>query len=320
MSYPGGPGQDMVIPTLDGHQHTEIENLRTGHGKLERRVGDLERGQAELRSGLDGCAEAADSVAGHGDQLGQHEARIAALTARLAWLEGVVRAAGLAPADDLAPDTETRRLAHAAAAGYAAQRGLLNADQRASRKATITYLAKVRAERAEAMTAASAAAEALGVSVAGAPAHDRAAERYRRARATITAADKTLAEHGDVDQRYEKDLALDDAARATFSPTLLEGVNAERKLRERLRARLDGALGHSAILPEWFTVALGPTAPASDPAAWFDAALALLVYRATFGVADPRSPLGVPSATDDQHQRTMRRTVNDLLKAAGMPG
>lgn len=323
MTYPHGQGRtrDIIIPTLDGgHEHSELENLRTDHGKLERRVGQVEADREEIRRGLAGQEELAGTVGGHGDQLAAAEERIAALTVRLAWLESVVRAAGLVPADDLAPDAETRRLAQAAAAGRAARHGLLAEEQRASKKAAITYLAKVRAERAEAVNVASAAATALGQSPAGSPTHTRAAERYKDARAVVTAAETTLAEHGDADVRHERELAADDAARAKAGPLIARGGTAEVALYARLRTHLVDALRRNAILPEWFTCALGPAAPGGEPSAWFDAALSLLTYRAMFAVADPHQPLGVPSATDDQHQRAMRRSVNDLIKAAGKPG
>lgn len=94
-------------------------------------------------------------------------------------------------------------------------------------------------------------------------------------------------------------LAADEQARTAAAPGLADGRLATEELGRALRERVGEAVARAALLPAWFTTALGST-PTRDARRWSDLAVDVIAYRITHGVRDPLDALGPrPDPTPD---------------------
>lgn len=319
MSYGSPYGTAAPAPA---HSHDEVDDVRRDVEELQGKVRDLEDYEQEVRSKLGDhdFGQMAEDVSDHESELRDALGLIKRLTARVAWLEGVVTRAELAPSADLSFTAEDRRLAALAAKGRAASRVLLSEDARAAKRYLIDLVQEAAADNAQAMREAAVAARILAETPTADPEHTRAAAQYAAARARIASTAVTVNNNAERRDEALAELAADDASRTARAAAVAKGAKATATLATRLRTRLVEQLGAHALMPPWFADRLGPAAPSRSPEAWFEAATALLVYRCSFDVIHPLLALGAEPSYRDADRWAMYQQAHTQLRAAAKLG
>ncbi|MDT8915928.1 hypothetical protein [Amycolatopsis sp. PS_44_ISF1] len=290
----GGREDEFAVlsDTVDGMQETFDD--------FESRTG---RELAELRESADSSRDAQER---HESRLDLATRQLERLKQRLLVLERAVRVSEKVPVvdlDDVGP--RLRELAADAERRHTLTAQLMTANQRRPYEEDIALLPKAREALADADEALIAV---LGV-LATTPRTDE-----RRAGAEARLSEVAARRRGVLDRRLPaavKDaeaarqaLDADDVTRTRVLPQIEKAERDWEELHSRLRERITGAIGSSALLPVWFTHAFG-VAPPSGAAGdrWIRASSSVLAYRVTHGITDQALPLGEPPAPDPDWTR-----------------
>jgi hypothetical protein len=212
---------------------------------------------------------------------------------RVQWLERNVRAAsGATPTDLDAADGTLRELAQHAAQGRISETALLvDALRRVHEQRVETY-EQARRQQQDALADALRHSAELAETSINDPAHVEAKASYRAATERMELARMQAAQHQSAAQEARQVLQADDEARRLHEPKIRQGHAARANLQDQLRRRVNRAVSEGALLPAWFTTALGSHPPADNTSEWIDAAVDLLAYRITYQVTDPVVALG----------------------------
>lgn len=211
------------------------------------------------------------------------------------WLERRERRAGGAEALTLEPDQKVRDLATIAEEGRATEAALLTPDMRRTCEADIQRCETARTMRAQRLQQALAASAELVDARYGSPTHTTAMTTFTNEHNMYRHAGMVLRQALGPSASARIKLADDATRRLTATRTIDAGRKAKAELVTRLRTQLAEAVNRGAILPTWFTSALGPMPPRGRHEQWMDTAVDLLTYRATYRVADLVGALGPES-------------------------
>ncbi|MBB4685819.1 hypothetical protein [Amycolatopsis jiangsuensis] len=283
-------------------QDPELLALSDTVGGMQETVEDLEsrtsRDLTELRETVETFTE---THARHESRLDHTARQLERLRQRLLVLERAVRVSEKVPVvdlDDVGP--EVRKLAAEAQRRHALTAQLLTPSQRRPYEEDTERLPQAREALARSEEALIGVLEALAGSERGGPGRAEAQERLpeviARRRGVL---DRQLPAAVQDAEAAHQVLAADEVTRTRVLPQIEKSERDWEELHLRLRERITGAIGSSALLPVWFTHAFGvapPTGAAGDR--WIRAATSALAYRVTHGVADPALPLGEPPAED----------------------
>jgi hypothetical protein len=211
------------------------------------------------------------------------------------WLERHVRKAPDTGTVDFDDDSaETRRLVRAVELGLNAEASLLSVVRHQGLEAVIRRHQTAVQQRDTHCQAVLAATETLAATLPQQKQHSQAAAAFKnavpKAHQTIKSLPKLAADAAEA----REELAEDDANRSEQNPVIEAGQKAARQLRSQMRSRSSDALNSQVMLPTWFITALGPLPPAKDTDGWMETAADVLVYRATYQVADPIVALASP--------------------------
>jgi hypothetical protein len=230
------------------------------------------------------------------------------LAARVEWLERNIRLTETAPEVDLdAAVPQLRELARAAETGNRARAGLLSPSARSGlAEAVQKHTDAVREFRSHREATLQACATLAGTGLHEGV-HGAAVARFQGSVADMDLARQQLGRLAGAALDARRRLWEDDEEQARLAPELVGSDRAGDELNDVLRGRLAEAVGTGALLPGWFTDALGPMPPAHDTAGWMDAAVSLLAYRITYEVTDPVLALGPdPEGTVEPRRRAWR--------------
>jgi chromosome segregation ATPase len=302
---------DRLRRDVDGLEDlpAEVDQLKEKLDELETEHSQgIERLETELRD----TTETADTAAADVESVQQDLRR---LTARVAWLE---RRSQLAEGEEAvaldAVNATMRRQLQALSAASRARLPLLP-DQEYQR---LTYQVQRYRDSLtrlhQARTAALQASETLAETAVDSPEHQDAATRYRTATAEIGTHNQAALNSRAAAEAARPRLEADDHNRAQAAPVLAAGTEADAALHQNLRTRLAEAVSNAALLPLWFTTALGPMPTGPNTQHWIDTATEALLYRITYKVDDqvvllgpkPTQP-GDRRAQYDQLTRDVRR-------------
>jgi hypothetical protein len=281
------------LDTLDGDIATLRDAVAEADHTARSHLADLDRRLDEVEdSAVDGTR------------------RIDDLQRRTRWLEHHLRAADGVPTADLTADPDVVGLAHAERRARERRAAHLpDATRRRHHAAVAAHAGWVR-RRDEVRRAALTASREIAGDGADGPHRADLAQRYREARSALDG----LAEQAGSVRRHADTaraaLERDDAVRTTDAGTVASGTDAGRVLSIRLRTRLTEMVGRHELPPVWFATVLG-LGPPADSAPWFDAAVAVLRYRAAYDIDDAVQALG-PEPTGDAEQSARRRQAWDL--------
>ncbi|MEV8312279.1 hypothetical protein AB0P36_34545 [Streptomyces flavidovirens] len=124
----------------------------------------------------------------------------------------------------------------------------------------------------------------------------------RERAAAVTELGQALAQEQRLTQNLERQaepaaevrraLAADAKVRAEKQGVIAAGEKAEQKLTLALRSRLADVISSRALPPVWFVTVLGSVPPAARTQKWVETATGVLLYRLTYGIADPVVALG----------------------------
>ncbi|RJQ82165.1 hypothetical protein [Amycolatopsis panacis] len=283
----------------EGEHDPELLALSDTVGGMQETVEDLEsrtaRDLTELRETVETFS---DTHARHESRLDHTSRQLERLRQRLLVLERAVRVSEKVPVvdlDDVGP--ELRKLAAEAERRHALTAQLLTPSQRKPYEEDMARLPQAQEALARCDEALIAA---LGVVAATerdrAEAAERLSEVVSRRRAVL---DRQLPAAVQDAEAAHQMLSADEVTRTRVLPQIEKSERDWEELHSRLRERITGAIGSSALLPVWFTHAFG-VAPPSGTAGdrWIRAATSALAYRVTHGVTDQALPLGEPPAGD----------------------
>jgi hypothetical protein len=286
----------------DAEREDEFAVLSGTVDDMQETVDDLEsrtgRELTDLRESVDSYREAQER---HESRLDLATRQLERLKQRLLVLERAVRVSEKVPVvdlDDVGP--ELRKLAADAERRHALTSQLMTANQRRPYEEDIALLPKAWEALAD--------SEKSLIAVLGVLATTQRTDE-RRADAEARLSEVAARRRGVLDRQLpaavkdaeaaQQALDADDLTRTRVLPQIEKAERDWEELHARLRERITGALGSSALLPVWFTHAFGvapPSGAASDR--WIRAASSVLAYRVTHGVTDQALPLGEPPAPD----------------------
>ena len=301
---------DELFAAVDGLRAAAEEADDRDRG-LRRELADLtdrlERGDGRLQQ----------------DRLDLFGRRLERLQQQVQALERAVRVADGVPQADLDDvGAETRALAREAARWDDLHKELVTKEQRARYEEEITRLASVRSAHAECDADLLEVIRILATTDRGSRARGDAESRLR----ALTTRRRTLLDDeipAAVSAAEQAKLALReaDAVEARVVPQLERAERAWHDLQVRLRTRITDALGSNALLPAWFSHALGVAPPSGTSGdTWIRTAASVLAYRVTFGIRDQALPLGPPAAegadTTERRWTWRARLESDLDELA----
>lgn len=310
---------------------SSLRMVRREVDALASRVGDVEETQTnqadqvdELHARLDQIVDAIDDQR---SLLTDVHAQVGRLASRIDWLEHHLhRVADMEPVDldhpDDPEDGTPDDLVHRIQAGQEAESALLGAEERAELEARCASYAEVQREKLQWDQRVVELSRPFADEPA--PGEDRiaAAEEFDEAAGQSETLGDRLRR---ASPRYRSDrdrLARDDDERERAQPAVQAGLDARAELRDRMRDRIEAAVGERALMPAWFTAELGygpPTADAADAAHWLDTAAEVMAYRLAHGIDDPTTALGDLPEAAPPAQRRWRDELAARLAAVHQP-
>ena len=296
-----------------GRLNREVNDLEEGAETASRRLDELEGEVEAHQSRLNETEEHLDDVRG---DVAEASGRLDRLFSHMRWLERAVATAGELPVADLDKrDAATRALAGRVAKARRARGQLLDEGRKAVLRLTAARPDQIAEQNAQAVDKAVEKSQGLLNLDPERREHPRRASEFNEAVKKVRA---TVAEYKEAEQEAQaaqKELDEDAELAERLGPAVMDGEQAQSQLKRRMRARLDKAVADSALLPAWFTNALGHTPPAGQESEWVSTAVDVLAYRVVNGVKDPLSPLGpAPGLTDDAYDeyRDLRRQLRSM--------
>jgi hypothetical protein len=295
----------------------DVDDLGQAIEHLPGRLGAIDQALDNVRLGLRKVENRAVEVEATSHDL---SALVKRLGARVEWLERNIRlqsAAAEAALDDV--DNVEVELSQVAEAGHLARAELLAPAGRSALEAAVTaHSVAVRAQ-VQYRDAALAACEVLADTAREDERHVTAVAEFRAAVVALTEARQRVKELSGPALEAAEVLGEDEEQQVAVADVVAGGERAWTALQARLRTRVADAVGEGALLPTWFTTALGPMPSVQDTKAWMDVATSLLAYRVTYGVSDPITTLGrQPGDTETARRRAwyqqLRRQFNDLQR------
>jgi prophage DNA circulation protein len=278
-----------------------LDELSEDQDTLKQRVSMLETDGIEpLRSSITDLEEATEEVQG---ELAQTRTVVHHLAGRLAWLEHHVRTStGLMAVaiDEASP--ALRNLARKADLAASARAGILPDLQRNRLQAQINRYDNLRRQRQEHLATAVIHSKILSDCPDSGDEHAAASTAFRAAVAQADQLAEQINSTRDDVSNARARLTADDEYRRAHAATITEGEQAKIVLHRKLRQRITDAIGDRALLPAWFTTALGYSPPADGTTQWIAAATELIAYRITYAITDPAVALG-PRPTPGQAMR-----------------
>ncbi len=274
-----------------------LDELSEDQDTLKQRVSMLETDSIEpLRFSITDLEEAAEELQG---ELAQTRTVVHHLAGRLTWLEHHVRtSAGLTAAaiDEAGP--ALRDLARKADRAATVQAGILSDLQRNRLQAQINRYDTLRKQRQQQIATAVTHSKILTGCPDSGDEHVAASTAFRAALTEANQLTEQINSARDDVSNARARLAAADEYWRTHSATIADGEQAKIVLYRKLRQRITDAIGDRALLPAWFTTALGYSPPADGTTQWIAAAAALIAYRITYAITDPAVALGPRPAPD----------------------
>ncbi|MEV4281539.1 hypothetical protein [Actinoplanes xinjiangensis] len=293
----------------------DVDDLQTEQRLLSSRIREVDDHTDELDTGLQEAREAHDELRTDvRDDLATVTATVRDLASSVGWMERRLRAEhDLTPAPLDAADDTLRQLAARARRGNESESVLLTPAQRAAEQREITALDTAVKRIAQDTELAVRQSATLATTAMDAPGHANAAVMFRTLTATIEGTRQQLPRLRKNAAEARRKLEQDDEHREVHGPQVMTGTSARAQLTARLRARLDTAVADGALLPTWFTFALGHQPVAEDVDAWMQLATDLLAYRVTYEVTDPAVALG-HGTHDDPRREAWRTELDEQLQ------
>lgn len=278
---------------------------------------DLRRDFEDLESfTLRARAELSEQVADLDEQVADLTKAMGRLVDKVDWLERQVRSSSSVAEvrlDDV--DQGIRDLAATAEKGRVLAAELVTEDEREDHQRVIDRYERLAAQcNAETANALQASA-ILVVTEFGEDEHTEATAAFRDAYEARAEALGKRDELQDAVAGARRALATDKSLRTDHEPRIATGHEAAETLLIRLRSVITAAVGRAALLPVWFTTALGPTAPANDTDNWLNTATEVLAYRITYGVDDALVALGGrPPSSAPRHRLEWHEQLAKALR------
>jgi hypothetical protein len=310
-------GQDSDLGFDVVQLRNDVDDLGQAIEHLPSRLGAIDQALDNVRLGLRKVENRAVEVEATSHDLG---ALVKRLSARVEWLERNIRlqaTAAEAPLDDV--DSTEVELSQVAEAGHLARAELLPPAGRSALEAAVeAHSVAVRAQ-VHHRDAALAACEVLAETGRDDERHVTAVAEFRASVVALTEARQRAKELARPAIEAAEMLGEDEEQQVAVADVVAGGEQAWFALQSRLRTRVADAVGEGALLPAWFTAALGPMPSAEDTKAWMDVATSLLAYRVTYGVSDPVTTLGrQPGEAETARRRAwyqqLRRQFNELQR------
>lgn len=278
-----------------------VDGLRTAVQDGDARDAGLRREFADLADRLGPGAAQEHRIDQLGRQLERLQQQVQALERAVRVSDGVPQA----NLDDVG--AETRALAAQAARWDDLHKELVTKEQRARHEQEIARLGDVREAGARCDVDLLDVIRRLATTDRGSRARGDAGSSLRAlSTRRRTLLDEEIPAAFDAAEQARLALREADAVDARVVPQLERAERAWQDLQVRLRTRITDALGSNALLPMWFSHALGVAPPSGTSGdAWIRTAASVLAYRVTFGIKDPALPLGPPST--DGADTTERR-------------
>jgi hypothetical protein len=314
-----------------GDLEREIRGLRTSVSDLESRCATLagqaeeaERARAEMAAQVETLEEQARDTEEANEataaELAEIRQQLRNLTGRLRWLEHhVTTAEGLEPAD-LGAMPAAPQLATRIKQGDRARAALLADTERQQLSGQVAHYEQLRQLQLRHRDEALGYSEIIAATAPGDADRGDAADRFATARDQHkTFAAKARQQKSAADAARARLLA-DDRRRGELGPAITDGENAQSALRTEARVVVSGAVERRALLPVWFTTALGYEPPPSGAGLWLEAAAGLLAYRVAYGISDAVTALGprVDEAADPGRARWRGQLERELARASRM--
>ncbi|MFB7852675.1 CopG family transcriptional regulator [Streptomyces sp. NPDC056053] len=284
-----------------------LEHLEDHERSVTRRFDTLETDLQEAKESAETRSEELE------ESISATDAGLERLTTRVSALERHLRQAEGAVVVDLDLDRggKLRGLGLAAEEGLVVEETLLSAHQRGALQLRITHYQQARQELSRHRSTVRDAAAVLASTGAGDPRRKKAEQAFTKAAAEAQKVQDRIGRLAQGAQNAQAEQFADNARRAKSAAVVEAGQDARTQLRVRLRSRLSDALTGTALLPVWFTTALGPMAPPRRAERWLETALDVLAYRVTYQVTDPVLALG---SAPDAHQDPRRAERFSELK------
>ncbi len=248
------------------------------------------------------------------DRMHRLEQRVTRLTEQLAMSEHRDRAGSEEVADFDTASADEVQAGRDAVTAQQLGRHLLSPQQRQQHQRNIDRAENLRAEIGQQEQKLVRTARAVAELTERDPRseqHQQAKKAYETAK---TALQRTRLQRNSTDEDEARAALRDDKkARAQHGAAIETGQQAEQWLRQQLYDRIGKAVGCSALLPMWFSTALGTTPPPKGVEQWMHTAVSLLFYRRAFAVHDPVVALG-PRPEDVGEQQRWHDELTAQLK------
>ncbi|MEA5357979.1 hypothetical protein VA596_00410 [Amycolatopsis sp., V23-08] len=295
----------------------DLDELFAAVDVLRTAVQDADNRDAGLRQEVTALADRLGPGASQEHRVDQLSRQLERLQQQVQALERAVRVSDGVPQADLDDvGAETRALAAQAARWDDLHKELVTKEQRARHEQEIARLDSVRAAQARCDADLLEVIRRLATTDHGSRARGDA-ESSLRALSTRrrTLLDDEIPAASDAADQARLALREADAVDARVLPQLERAERAWHDLQVRLRTRITDAIGSNALLPMWFSHALGVAPPSGTSGdAWIRTAASVLAYRVTFGIKDQALPLG-PPATDGADTTERRWTWRARLES-----
>jgi hypothetical protein len=298
----------------------DLEELFAAVDGLRTAVEDVDTRDAGLRQEFTALADRLE----HGDarsqehRLDQLGRRLERLQQQVQALERAVRGSDGVPRADLDDvGAETRALAAQAARWDDLHKELVTKEQRARHEQEISRLSEVHEAHTRCDADLREVIRRLATTDRATRARGDAASELRAlSTRRRTLLDEEIPAATEAAEQARLALREADAVEARVVPQLERAERAWQDLQVRLRTRITDAIGSSALLPMWFSHALGVAPPSGTSGdTWIRTAASVLAYRVTFGVKDQALPLGPPPASEEADTTDRRWTWRARLES-----
>ncbi len=290
-----------------------LDELSEDQDTLKQRVSMLETNEIEpLRFSITDLEEATEELRG---ELAHTRAVVHHLAGRLTWLEHHVRtSAGLTAVaiDEASPALHD--LARKADLAATARAGILPDVQRNCLQAQINRYDNLRRQRQQQLATSISHSKILTSCPDSGDEHAAASAAFRAALTQANQLAEQLNSTRDDVSNCRARLAAADEYRRAHATTIAEGEQAKVVLHRKLRQRITDAIGDRALLPAWFTTALGYGPPAEGTTQWIAAATELIAYRITYAITDQAVALRPRPAPDQAVRAALYNTLTTTLR------
>ena len=294
-AYPDADWLDRQVRNLI----SDVSDLESRYATLSGQADEADLARSEIAAQVEVLEEqhrdAQDEMENARGELAELRQQLRNLTGRVRWLEQQVRAAeGIEPVELDSVPGAPELITRISKADQARAR-LLGDSERQQLSGQVGHYEELRERQRHYLSEALRHSKTISETAPADPARGDAPTRFAAARDQHRAFARNAGQQQNAATAARGRLEADDQRRHESGPVITDGERARTALQTRARATISSAVERRALLPVWFTTAVGYEPPSRGTESWLAAAAGLLAYRLAYAVTDAVNALGPPA-------------------------